>query len=116
MKALFLQSVYNLADEAMEREMHDRISFINFLDYPEQIPDSKTIWLFRERLSSTGMDEKIWDQFEAEGIRIEKGTIQDATFIHSDPGKHGRKNRRSPRTCIPFHLKRRCQGNRMERR
>ena len=95
MKVLFLQSVYNLADETMEKKMHDRVSFMNFLDYPGKIPDSRTIWLFRERLSSTGMDRKIWDlvwdQFEAEGIRVGKGTIQDATFIHSDPGKHGRK-------------------------
>ena len=53
-KIMFLQSLYGLVDEAMEREIYDRISFINFLDYPESIPDSRTIWLFRERLSSTG--------------------------------------------------------------
>ncbi|MHB8396777.1 MAG: hypothetical protein ACYDBK_06200, partial [Thermoplasmataceae archaeon] len=28
----------------------------------------------------------IWDQFEAEGIRIEKGSVQDAMFVHSVPG------------------------------
>ncbi|EQD25785.1 transposase, IS4, partial [mine drainage metagenome] len=67
----------------------------NFLHYPETIPDSRTIWMFRERLSSSGKDKKIWKhiwkQFEDKGIMIKKGMVQDATFIESDPGKHGRK-------------------------
>ena len=33
-KVLYLQSLYNLADEQAEKENHDRISFMNFLDYP----------------------------------------------------------------------------------
>ena len=56
-KVLFLQSIYNLSDEQIEREIHDRISFMNFLDYPDILPDSKTIWFFRERLSKTGERE-----------------------------------------------------------
>ena len=95
LKILFLQSVYNLVDESVEREMHNRIDFMNFLDYPENIPDSRTVWLFRERLSSTGKDKviwkSIWRSFESKGIIIKKGTVQDATFIESDPGKHGKK-------------------------
>ncbi len=94
-KTLFLQSMYNLSDESMEKELHDRISFRNFLHYPEILPDSRTIWLFRERLSSTGTDKKIWKhiwkQLEDQGITIKNGTIQDATFIETDPGKHGKK-------------------------
>ena len=95
-KTLFLQSMYNCSDEVMERELHDRISFRNFLHYPEIIPDSRTIWLFRERLSSTGKDKIIWKQFEERGISIKKGMVQDATFIESDPGKHIKKK---PRSC-----------------
>ena len=33
----------------------------------------------------------IWKQLEERGITIKSGTIEDATFIESDPGKHGRK-------------------------
>ncbi len=94
-KALFLQSMYSYPDEAMEREMYNRIDFGNFLHYPEIITDSRTIWLFRERLSSTGKDKiiwkHIWKQLEDHGISIKKGIVQDATFIESDPGKHGKK-------------------------
>jgi IS5 family transposase len=94
-KALFIQSIYNLVDEQVEKEMHDRISMMHFLGFPDTIPDSRTIWLFRERLSTTGKDrimwKEIWKQFEDRGIIIKKGTVQDATFIESDPGKHGKK-------------------------
>ena len=94
-KTLFLQSMYNCSDDVMERELHDRISFRNFLHYPEIIPDSRTIWLFRERLSTTGKDKIIWNaiwkQFEDRGISIKKGMVQDATFIETDPGKHRKK-------------------------
>ena len=84
----------------MEKELHDRISFMHFLNFPDKIPDSRTVWLFRERLSSTGKDKVIWknirEQFEKTGITIKKGTVQDATFIESDPGKHGKKKPPEP--------------------
>ena len=53
--------MYNCSDDVMERELHDRISFRNLLHYPEIIPDSRTIWLFRERLSTTGKYKVIWN-------------------------------------------------------
>ncbi len=92
-KILFLQSAYNLVDEQAEKEIRDRISFMNFLDYPDQLPDARTIWYFRERLSKTGRDRVIWNELqrhiELKGIRVKKGSAQDATFITSDPG-HGK--------------------------
>ncbi len=92
-KVLFLQSTYNLVDEQAEKEIKDRISFMNFLGFPEHLPDSTTIWLFRERLSKTGRDRIVWNelqrQIESKGIKVKKGTAQDATFIISDQG-HGK--------------------------
>jgi IS5 family transposase len=35
---------------------------------------------------------KIWKQFREKGITIKNGTIQDATFIESDPG-HGKRKK-----------------------
>ena len=96
-KILFLQSIYNIVDESMETEIYDSVRFINFLDYPERVPDQNTIWLFRERLSKTGKDKalwkEIWRQFSNKGITVKGGTIQDATFITSDPG-HKRRERK----------------------
>lgn len=94
LKTLFLLGLYNISDEMLEKELYDRISFHNFLHYPEKIPDARTIWLFRERLSSTGLDSRIWSQIwkqlEDHGIAIRKGTIQDASIITADQGKHGK--------------------------
>ncbi|MEM3845614.1 MAG: transposase [Candidatus Parvarchaeota archaeon] len=89
-KSLFLQAIYNISDEALESELHDRLSFMNFLNYPEIIPDAKTIWHFRELLSKTGKDKTILKAIskllEIKGVKIKNGMIQDATFITSDPG------------------------------
>ncbi|MEM3333107.1 MAG: transposase [Thermoplasmata archaeon] len=59
-KSLFLQAIYNISNEALESELHDRLLFRNFFNYPEIIPDAKTIWHFRELLSKTGKDKTIW--------------------------------------------------------
>ena len=76
----------------MEIELYSNIRFINFLDYPESMPDARTIWLFRERIADNHKDKEIWKsiwkQFNEKGITVKKGTIQDATFIESNPA-HG---------------------------
>lgn len=90
-KVLFLQSCYGISDEEVEFQIHDRLSFQQFLDFPESIPDFTTIWRFREELIEGDIIDKIWDEFHrqisAKGIEIKKGVIQDATFIEADPGK-----------------------------
>ena len=67
---------------------------MNFLDYPDLLPDAKTIWYFRERLSKTGKDRLVFneirDQIMEKHIRIKKGTMQDASFIESDRGEYGK--------------------------
>ena len=93
-KLLFLQSIYNIVDESMETEIYDSVRFINFLDYPERVPDQNTIWLFRERLFKTDKDKAlwkdIWRQFKEKGITVRNGMIHNATFIESDPGHKGK--------------------------
>ncbi|MEM3872262.1 MAG: transposase [Nitrososphaeria archaeon] len=59
-KVLFLQAVYdNLSDEKLEKELIDRLTFRNFLNYPDQMPVAKTIWHFKELLSKNGKDKAI---------------------------------------------------------
>jgi len=59
-----LPSIHIHKDETTEREIHDRLSFMNLLDYPERLPDARTIWPFRERLSTTGRDRVIWNELQ----------------------------------------------------
>ena len=79
-----------MSDLEVERQMADRISFMSFLGFPDPIPDSRTIWLFKERISEKGKDDVIWRelqrQLDAMGLQVKRGTIQDATFIEADPG------------------------------
>lgn len=60
------------------------------MGFPEIIPDRSTIWRFRERLINEKKEDEIWDelqkQMEILGFKINRGIIQDATFITSDPG------------------------------
>ena len=78
-KALFLQGLYNIVGEKLEKELYDRMSFHNFFHYPEKMPDARTLWASRERLSSTGIDKHIWSelwkQLESRGIVIRNGVI-----------------------------------------
>lgn len=89
-KLLVLQQWYGLSDPELERQAVDRLSFMNFLGFPEGIPDFTTVWYFRERLAKTGKDRAIWAelqrQLDAFGLKVKQGVAQDATFITADPG------------------------------
>jgi len=93
-KILILQQWFGLNDLEVERQMADRISFMSFLGFPNPPPDSRTIWLFKERMAETGMDNVVWAelqrQLDAMGLRVKRGTMQDATFIEAD---HGSSNK-----------------------
>lgn len=90
-RTMLLQAWYGISDEELEFQIHDRISFRNFLDFPEAIPDFSTIWKIRERLHEAGVDKEIWDalqkQLDQQGFVIKKGVIQDASFIEADLGR-----------------------------
>lgn len=89
-KILVLQQWYGLSDPETEKQVTDRISFRNFLGFPDKIPDFSTVWFFRERLIKTDKDKAIWEelqrQLDAKGLNVKKGVIQDASFITADPG------------------------------
>jgi IS5 family transposase len=97
-KILILQHWYGLSDLEVERQMADRISFMEFLGFPDPFPDSRTIWLFKERIAETGKKEMVWAelqrQMDAMGLQVKRGTIQDATFIEADPGAPEKKKPR----------------------
>lgn len=43
--------MFNKVDEQADILIKDRISFMNFLDYTDLLPDARSIWLFRENLN-----------------------------------------------------------------
>lgn len=86
-KLLILQQLYNLSDEELEYQSHDRASFRRFLglDASAEIPDATTVWLFRKRLTDTGLIDKLFDEFgdylHRSGYEAKGGQIIDATLI-----------------------------------
>lgn len=89
--SMLLQAWYGLSDTELEFQCHDRLSFRNFLGFPENIPDFTTIWKLRDKLKEEGIDVEIWAelqrQLDDKGYEIKKGVIQDASFIEADLGR-----------------------------
>lgn len=86
-KILILQRYYNLSDDQVEYQINDRMSFMRFLNFTisDDVPDSKTVWNFREQLVDLGVIELLFERFikELEGLNliINAGKIVDASFI-----------------------------------
>jgi len=55
-RILVIQTLNNLSDERTEYLINDRLFFMRFLglEASDHVPDAKTIWLFRERLTQAG--------------------------------------------------------------
>ena len=86
-KILMLQSLYSLSDDAMEFQSNDRLSFKRFLGLKtsDRVPDSKTIWKFRETLIQEGVIEALFHRFnqalDDQSIFAKTGQIVDASFV-----------------------------------
>ena len=85
-KILILQRYYGLGDSQVEYQILDRTSFKAFLDLEtgDKVPDEKTIWSFRERLTKTGLVEELFEQFtsflEEQALIFNEGRLIDASF------------------------------------
>ena len=91
-KVLVIQAANNLSDERAEYLVNDRLSFMRFLGLGlgDRVPDARTIWLFRERLTQAVLDGKpaievLFARFDAAlraaGYIAMSGQIVDATLV-----------------------------------
>lgn len=86
-KVLILQTLYNLADEAVEYQIRDRLSFMRFLDLEmyDSVPDGTTVWRFRERLKELELIKPLFDRFgdylAQAGLEARQGQIIDASIV-----------------------------------
>jgi len=86
-KVIILQRFYNLSDDQIEYQLNDRMSFMRFLDLTisDDVPDSKIVWNFREKLIDLGIIEDLFSIFleilEKMGLVVNKGRIIDASFV-----------------------------------
>jgi transposase, IS5 family len=86
-KILVIQATNNLSDERAEYLINDRLSFMRFLglDLSDRVPDARTIWLFRERLTRAGAIGSLFECFDAmlrqSGYIAMSGQIVDASLV-----------------------------------
>lgn len=104
-KIIILQSLHNIADDQMEFLINDRLSWQRFLGIAlgESVPDSKTIWLFRETLTNSGAYDELFEIFKKKllhlGVITREGSIDDASFV--DVPKQ--RNKREENEAIKAH-------------
>ncbi len=85
-KIMILQRYYGLGDTQIEYQIIDRLSFKKFLglESGDKVPDEKTVWLFREKMTTSGLVEDIFTQFndylEEKGFIVNEGKMIDASF------------------------------------
>lgn len=86
-KILILQRYYNISDDFTEFAIMDRLSFMRFLglSLADKVPDSKTIWHFREQLVKQNIIVELFNRFNEElqknNLIANEGKIVDASFV-----------------------------------
>ena len=75
LKVLVIQTANNVSDEGTEFLINDRLSFMRFLGLglSDRVPDARTIWLARERLTKAGAINALFERFDA--------MLRDAGYI-----------------------------------
>ena len=96
-KILILQRYFNLSDDQAEYQINDRMSFMRFLNLSiaDDIPDSKTIWDYREKLTDLGLVEELFSLFLKEldrlNLIVNEGKIIDASFVEVPRQRNSRE-------------------------
>jgi transposase, IS5 family len=96
-KILILQEYFGLSDEQMEFQITDRFSFMRFLGLRsyDKVPDSNTIWNFRENLKAGDVVKELFNRFGKElnkqGLIVNKGKIIDATIVEVPVQRNSRE-------------------------
>lgn len=97
-----IQLCYNLSDPAMEDLLYEAESVRRFagLRLSEPLPDESTILHFRHLLErhqlGQGLFEEIKEHLAEQGVRLQEGTIVDATIIAAPSSTKNRSGQRDP--------------------
>lgn len=99
LKILVIQTANNLSDERTEFLINDRLSFMRFLGLglSDRVPDARTIWLFRERLTKVGAIERLFERFDKmlrdAGYIAMSGQIVDSSLVAAPKQRNTREEK-----------------------
>jgi IS5 family transposase len=100
-KILVIQAANNLSDERTEFLINDRLSFMRFLGLGlcDRVPDARTIWLFREKLTKAEAIKQLFDRFDvalrASGYIAMSGQIVDASLVAAPKQRNTEEEKRA---------------------
>ena len=107
-KILVIQTTNNLSDERAEFLINDQLSFMRFLGFglSDRVPDARTIWLFREKLTKAGAIGPLFERFDAtlrqSGYIAMAGQIVDASLIAAPRQRNTQDEKKAIKDgCIP---------------
>jgi IS5 family transposase len=85
-KVILLKKYYNLNPQS-EYQIIDRQSFRDFVGLAsgDDVPDSRTIWLFQDIFIKQGLEKELFAMFSNKlyelGLFVNEGKIVDASFV-----------------------------------
>jgi IS5 family transposase len=103
LRIYFLQQWFNLSDPAVEEAIYDSAAMRRFVGIDlgrEAAPDETTIVRFRHLLEKHSLGKKLAEQvqrhLEAQGLKVARGTIVDATIIAAPSSTKNKDQKRDP--------------------
>jgi IS5 family transposase len=103
LRIYFLQQWFNLSDPAVEEALYDSLAMRSFVGIDlgrEPVPDETTACNFRHLLEKHEIGRQLFEQvhvhLEAQGIKVSKGTIVDATIISAPSSTKNADKSRDP--------------------
>jgi transposase, IS5 family len=103
LRIYFLQLWFDLSDPAVEEALYDSVSMRQFAGIDlgrEPVPDETTVCKFRHLLEKHDLGRKIFERvhehLEARGIKVNAGTIVDATIISAPSSTKNATKSRDP--------------------
>lgn len=98
-----LQHWFNLSDPAAEESLYDSRAMRRFVGIDlgrEPVPDETTICKFRHLLEAHNLGEQLFvliqDYLQDNGLKINRGTIVDATIINAPSSTKNKDGQRDP--------------------
>ena len=86
-KILVHQHLHSFSVDGIGYQVRDRFRFMRFLGFQleNQVPDSKTVWTFRERLKGLDLVKVLFvrflEQLAEQDYMARTGQMIDATFL-----------------------------------
>jgi IS5 family transposase len=103
LRIYFLQQWFNLSDPAVEEALYDSVVMRQFAGIDlgnEPVPDETTVCKFRHLLEQhdlgAGIFARVNEHLQGRGMRVNTGTIVDATIINAPSSTKNARGERDP--------------------